>query len=118
MPSLLTDQNFNDYITRGLRRVLPGIEIASVRDYGLAAAVDDIVLELAAREHRVLVTHDARTIEPLFYRRQSTGLTIPGVIVLPKSMPVRAAIEQLWELLITTPDREWEESRLVRLPLG
>ena len=47
----------------------PGLDLIHVRDVGLAAVLDPIILEWAAVEERVLLTHDRRTIPPFAYAR-------------------------------------------------
>lgn len=52
------DENFNNDIVRGLRRRMPDLDIVRVQEAGLSGAIDTDVLEWAAREGRVLLTHD------------------------------------------------------------
>ncbi len=64
---LLTDENFNGSILRGLMRRLPGLDIVRVQDVGLIHADDPIILEWAANEGRILLTHDVATITVYAY---------------------------------------------------
>lgn len=59
---LLTDENFNGAILRGLVRRLPALDIVRVQDVGLMNADDPTILEWAANEGRILLTHDVATI--------------------------------------------------------
>jgi hypothetical protein len=52
------DEDFNNDIVRGLRRRRPDLDIVRVQEAGLSGAVDPDVLEWAARQGRVLLTHD------------------------------------------------------------
>ena len=70
MLRLLADENFNNNILRGLLRRNPAIDIARVQDVGLSGADDPVVLEWAAREDRVLLSHDVATVS-------YTHLTLP-----------------------------------------
>lgn len=79
MLRLAADADFNDRIVRGLLRRNPGMDIARVRDAGLASAADPSVLEWAARERRVLLTHDVSTMTRHAYERAARGLSMPGV---------------------------------------
>jgi predicted nuclease of predicted toxin-antitoxin system len=56
------DENFNNDIIRGLIRRKPDVDIVRVQDVGLSGADDPDVLEWAARQGRVLVTHDVSTL--------------------------------------------------------
>ena len=63
------DENFNNDIVRGLRRRKPELDIVRVQEAGLSGAVDPDVLEWAAREGRVLLTHDVATMTRHAYER-------------------------------------------------
>ena len=54
-------------------------------DVGLLGKSDPMVLEWAAREMRVLLTHDVRTMRYHAYARLAAGLSMPGVFVVPLS---------------------------------
>lgn len=69
MLALAADENFNNDIVRGLLRRKPDLNIARLQDVGLSGADDSTVLEWAAEEGRVLLTHDASTITHYAYER-------------------------------------------------
>lgn len=59
MIRLCADENFNNKILRGLLRQNPLLDLVRIQDFsGLQGADDSIVLAWAAREGRVLLTHD------------------------------------------------------------
>lgn len=58
----LADENFNNQIIRGILRQNPEIDIVRVQDVGLSEADDPTVLEWAARQGRVVLTHDVTTM--------------------------------------------------------
>src|SRR5436190_12526485 len=60
--AFLVDQNFNEHIVDGLTRRNIALDFVHVRNVGLAAAPDNVVLEWAASQGRVLLTHDRKTI--------------------------------------------------------
>jgi len=62
MLRLLTDENFDNKIVRGLNRRLPHLDLLSVRHVGLISLPDPILLKWAAEEHRVILTHDISTM--------------------------------------------------------
>lgn len=62
MPSFASDENFNNDIVRGLLRRKPKLDIVRVQDAGLSGANDPDVLEWAASEGRLLLTHDSMTM--------------------------------------------------------
>ena len=58
----LADENFDNTIVRGLMRRKADIDLIRVQDVGLSGEDDPIVLEWAAEEDRILLTHDVATI--------------------------------------------------------
>jgi predicted nuclease of predicted toxin-antitoxin system len=57
MLRLAADENLNNSIVRGLLRRQPELDIVRIQDVGLSGADDPTVLEWAAQEGRVLLTH-------------------------------------------------------------
>jgi hypothetical protein len=108
MLRLLTDENFNGHIVSGLRRRRPDLDIVRAQDVGLAGADDPTVLEWAAREGRVLLTHDASTITKYAYARVAAGKTMPGVFELVRSMSAGSAIDEVLILALASEEGEWE----------
>jgi predicted nuclease of predicted toxin-antitoxin system len=53
---LLTDEDFNGSILRGLLRRLDRLDIVRVQDVGLLHTDDPTILEWAANEQRILLT--------------------------------------------------------------
>ena len=66
---LVTDENFNGSILRGLVRRLPELDIVRIQDIGLIHADDPTILEWAANDDRILLTHDVATITFYAYER-------------------------------------------------
>ena len=56
------DADFNQHIVRAVRRRVPAIDFPTAHEAGLAGLDDDLVLERAAQESRILVSHDRRTM--------------------------------------------------------
>lgn len=59
---LLADENFHGDVLRGLLRVEPKLDIVRVQDTHLYQAADPVVLEWAAKEDCILLTHDVQTM--------------------------------------------------------
>ncbi|MFI5396801.1 MAG: DUF5615 family PIN-like protein [Candidatus Binatia bacterium] len=102
------DENFNNDIVRGLRRRQPKLDIVRIQDVGLAGASDEDVLEWAAREQRVLLTHDVTTLTRYAYDRVRLRRPMPGVFEVSRSVPIGGAIADLLLLAECSLDREWE----------
>lgn len=110
------DENFDGKIVRGLMRRDPHIDIVRIQDIGLAGADDPKILEWAAGEGRVLLTHDVATITHYAYERVREGKPMPGVIEVGAAVTVGRSIEDL--LLMAECGFEGEmEGQIVYLPL-
>lgn len=108
MLRLAADENFDNNIVRGLLRRRPDLDMVRVQDVGLSAADDCSVLEWAAREGRVLLTHDVSTLTQHAYDRVRAGEPLPGVFEVSSDLPVRRAIEDILLLAECSMDGEWE----------
>jgi len=111
MLALLIDENLNHRILRGLLRSVPHLDYTLAASVGLKGANDPAVLELAAREKRLLVTHDLRTIPKHAYERVKAGLGMPGVIAIPDKLPIGRVIEDMAVFAESIPrglDQGWE----------
>ena len=113
---LVSDENFNNDIVRGLLRRNPDLDILRVQDVGLRGEEDPVILEWAAREGRVLLTHDAATMTYFAYERVRAGKSMPGVIEVPDDLPLGTAIEDIM-LIAEFGDKDELEGRLIYLPL-
>lgn len=116
MLRLATDEDFNNRILRGLLRRMPELDIARVQDVGLKGKSDAEVLEWAAREGRVLFTHDVTTMKRYVDERVAAGLPMPGVFEVSQQTPIALAIEDILLLAECSLEGEWE-SQLIFLPL-
>jgi len=108
MLKLLADENFNNNIVRGLLRRKPTVDIVRVQDVEVVGADDPTVLDWAAREGRVLLTHDALTITRYAYERVKRGQLMPGVFEVNRSVSIGRAIEDTLLLVECSLDGEWE----------
>jgi len=82
----------------------------------MAGAEDPELLAWAAKERRILLTHDAATIPGYAYERIEAGAAMPGVIEVPSDLPIGQAIEEL-VLLMEAGRAEDFEDRVIYLPL-
>ncbi len=88
MLRLAADENFNNDIVRGLSRRKPDLDIVRVQDVGLSGADDPTILEWAAQEGRLLLTHDVSTLTRYAYERVKAGKHMPGVFEVSRQVPV------------------------------
>ena len=108
MLSFAADENFNMQIVNGVLRRLPDVDILRVQDAGLEGADDSAVLEWAASEGRVLLTHDVNTITAIAYQRIAQRLPMPGVFEVSLRIPISIAIEEILLLAECSVAGEWE----------
>jgi hypothetical protein len=102
------DENFNKDVVRGLLRRQHDLDIVRLQDVGLSGADDPTVLEWAAQEGRILLTHDVSTITRYAYERVRAGMSMPGVFEVGRSVPTGAAIEHILLLAECSREGEWE----------
>ncbi len=95
MLKLVSDENFDGDILRGLFRRRPDLDITRVQDVGLSATPDPDVLAWAAAEGRILLTHDRATMPSFAYQRVQTGQPMPGIFVVSDQMPLGQAIDEI-----------------------
>ena len=77
---------------------------------------DPEVLALAAERQRVLVSHDAGTMPAHFRKFRNAGKHSSGVFLIPQSLDVGTAIDEILLVWLASEALEWED-RLVWLPL-
>ncbi len=108
MLRLLVDENFDNTIVRGLFRRNLILDIVRVQDVGLSGVDDPTILEWAAQEGRVLLTHDVATITRYAYDRVREGKAMPGVIEISTDAPIGRVIEDVLVLVACSQDGELE----------
>ena len=107
MIRFLADEDIKNQIFRGVLRRLPALDFVRVQDVGLRTFRDDRVLEFAARENRVLITHDVSTMRDFATARLLAGKPMPGVLVIPQDLPIGRAIEEIVFVAECSRDDEW-----------
>ncbi len=95
MLKLVSDENFDGDILRGLYRRCPELDVVRVQDVGLSAALDPEVLAWAALEGRILLTHDRDTMPSFAYDRVHAGQPMSGVFLVSDLMPIGQAIDEI-----------------------
>lgn len=108
MIRLLADENFNGKILRGVRRERPDADIVRVQDTALYQASDVEVLEWAAQEGRIVLTHDVETMVGFANERIAAGLAMPGVIVSRDILAVGDIVDDLFTILGASEMSDWE----------
>lgn len=108
MLSLLSDENFNGDIVRGLFLRQPNLDLIRVQDVGLREVDDQAIVAWAAINERILLTHDRATMPDFAYNRLVAGEAMAGMFVVNDRMPIRQAIDELLLLIDCSQQEEWK----------
>ncbi len=106
-PRFLADNDLNDAIVVGVRRREPAMEFSRLRDFGLATRSDPEVLEFAAQESWILVSHDVNTMRVVAYIRLSAGLSMGSLLLVHQRTGVSSIIDSLLLIWAACEAEEW-----------
>ena len=87
-----------------------------VQDVGFRQIDDPIILDWAATNDRIVLTHDRSTMPDFAYARFSRGEAMPGLFVVSNKMPIGQAIDELLMLATCSEQDEWK-GLVLYLPL-
>jgi hypothetical protein len=104
----VADENFNGKLLAGLRAALPDLDLIRVQDTEMYQASDPDLLEWAAEQERILLTHDIQTVVGHAYARVEAGLPMPGVIEVRLTQSIGAIVEDLVILISASASAEFE----------
>ena len=108
MAKFLVDENIEQYVLDGLRMRVPTVDAVSVGEVGLQATDDRTILQWAAKEERVVVSHDVNTMKPYAEDRVAAGLPMPGLLLALPNIPIRRIIETLVDIELYSLEGEWD----------
>lgn len=109
------DADLNQHIVRATLRREPNIDFQTATLANLEGLSDPEVLELSAREERIVVSHDQTTM-PIHFGEFITSQTSPGLIIIPKYLSITLAVEDLILIWNLSETEEWAD-RIVFLPM-
>ncbi len=95
MLRFIADQNFDGRIVRGLRALVPDVDLVTAHDAGISYLKDPDLLLWTAKHGRILITHDKRTIPDELEKLVSSGVELPGVILVAKKASIGRLIDDL-----------------------
>ncbi len=99
MLRVFIDQDFDHDILRGLRLRIPELDAMTAHEAGFGRTSDPEILEWAAQQRRVVITHDRNTMPRYAYDRVRAAMPMPGVFVVSRELPVGKAIAELQVLI-------------------
>jgi predicted nuclease of predicted toxin-antitoxin system len=104
----LADENFRGDIVRRIRRENPQADIVRVQDTVFYQADDPAILEYAATQGRILLTHDETTMRDFAYERIAAGLTMPGVFLIHQDVIAKLVVEDILTIIGASEPEEWQ----------
>jgi hypothetical protein len=100
------DADLKYAIVVATKRYEPAIDFQSAQEAGLEGVQDPDVLSMAARDGRVLVSHDRRTM-PYHFAEFISVRASPGLIIISQRMPISAVVEDLFLIWSATEADAW-----------
>lgn len=91
-PRFQADNDLKFAIVKAVRRREPSVEFVSAQQSQLDGIDDPEVLERAAADGRVLVSHDRRTMLRHFHDRLKAGKSSPGLLIVAQDAPIADAL--------------------------
>ena len=89
------DNDLDERIITATKRLEPAIDFQRASEIGLQLGIsDDKVLALAAKDGRVLVTHDRKTM-PDHFERFIANQASPGLIIISQTLSISKAASWL-----------------------
>ncbi|MCL4261635.1 MAG: DUF5615 family PIN-like protein [Anaerolineae bacterium] len=109
------DADLNQIIVKATLRLEPGIDFQTAPTAGLAGWSDSEVLALAARQDRILVSHDRKTM-PGHFGQFILSQDSAGLLIVSQKLPVSQVAEDLLLIWLASEPEEWI-NRIRSLPL-
>ena len=108
------DADLNQIIVKATLRLEPSIDFQTAQAAGLTGLSDAAVLQLAADQGRILVSHDRRTM-PAHFGRFFTTTVSPGVLIVSRRIPIAQLAEDLLLIWAASEPEDWV-NRIRSLP--
>ncbi|MDF0551791.1 DUF5615 family PIN-like protein [Kamptonema sp. UHCC 0994] len=100
------DADLNQSIVTGTVLRQPNIDFQTASLAGLEGLDDREVLAVAARESRIIVSHDRKTM-PIHFAEFIMTNTSPGILIVSQNLAVNSAIEALILIWEASSAEEW-----------
>ena len=113
-PRFQADEDLNVKIIAGVLRREPSLDFQTAKTAGILGLKDREVLSAAARDSRILVSHDRETM-PAHFARFITESTSAGLLIVSQNIEIREAIEQILLIWTASNVEEWS-NRIGYLP--
>lgn len=109
------DADLNQAIVTGVLRRESTIDFQTAFTAGLKGVKDPEVLAIAAKQGRILVSHDRKTMPSEFAGFIANNQSA-GVIIVSRKLAIEVVIEELLVIWSASSAEEWV-NRIAKLPL-
>ena len=109
-PRFLADHDLNEHIIEGVLRREPLTEFVRLRGVGLAAADDPDVLDYAARQGFLVVSHDVNAMPAHAFARMESGAAIAGLLMVHQREAIAPVIDSLVLIWSASEMEEWRDT--------
>jgi hypothetical protein len=103
----LADADLNYAIVTGVRGREPAIDFLSATEADLAGQGDADVLDFAASEGRIVISHDTSTMPVHFAARLRSGGVSPGIFLVHQRASVGHIVEAILLVWSASEAAEW-----------
>ena len=107
MLKVIFDHDFDHDVLRGLQILLPDLDYTTAQSEGLDRVHDLKLLRWAAENGRHLLTHDENSMPRYFGQLLGKGGTLTGTFVVPRRIPIRQTIDELYVLVSSSEPSDW-----------
>ncbi len=112
---LQADADLNQAIVTGVIRRQPNISFQTATEAALEGLQDTEVLALSAKQQRILVTHDRRTM-PTEFAEFIVNNQSSGVLIVSRKIALETVIDELILIWSVSRAEEWI-NRIAKIPL-
>jgi predicted nuclease of predicted toxin-antitoxin system len=109
------DADLNQAIVTGVLRKEPTVDFQTAYAAKLEGVQDTEVLAIAAKQKRILVSHDRRTM-PSEFAEFIVNNQSSGVLIVSRKVPIEITIEELILIWAVSSAEEWI-NRIAKIPL-
>ena len=103
------DADLRYTIVKAVRQQEPSIDFASAVESGLEGVSDSEILERAASEGRIVVTHDRRTMLAYFRDRLEAEKSSPGLWVVSQGVSLGRVVSAIVLAWSASEPSEWRD---------
>ena len=111
----LADEDLHGGLIEGLQSREPAVDVLDVKSSASRGTADPALLELAAQEGRIVITHDRGTMLRYLTDRLRAGQPCSGIFVVPQHAALGEIIESLLLVWAASQAEEWR-NQIAYLP--